>query len=142
MTDNSTNLLSPIAPIGSTTIELVVFEIAAVSFGIPMSKINRVISNVFLGEDYTLTQDVEIIDLHYRLTGIEITNFNAIVIWTGTDRQLSGIPIETVPILMTIPLDRVRTIPQHLRTNNPLGIATHIAIISDVELELTIFIVA
>ncbi|WP_310482935.1 hypothetical protein [Chamaesiphon sp. VAR_48_metabat_403] len=142
MTDNFTNLLAPIAPVGSTTIELVVFEIAEISFGIPMAKINRVISNVFLGEDYSLTQDVEIVDLHHRLTGIEIANFNAIAIYTGTDGQLYGIPIETVPSLLTIPLDLIRTIPQQIRTNNPLGIASHIAMISNSELELTIFILA
>jgi chemotaxis signal transduction protein len=142
MTDNYINLLPPIAPVRSTTIELVVFEIAEISFGIPMTKINRVISNIFLGEDYTLTQDVEIVDLYQRLTGIEIANFNAIAIFTGTDRQLYGIPIETVPILMTIPLDRIRTIPQDLRTKNPLGIASHIAMIANADLELTIFILA
>ncbi len=142
MTDSSTNLLSPIAPVSSISIELVVFEIAEVSFGIPMPKINRVISNIFLGEDYSLTQDVEIVDLHHRLTGIEIANFNAIAIFTSTDGQLYGIPIETVPSLMTIPIDRIRTIPQDLRTKNPLGIASHIAIIANADLELTIFILA
>jgi chemotaxis signal transduction protein len=140
--DNSPNLLSPTVPIGSTAIELVVFEIAEVSFGIPMTKINRVISNIFLGEDYSLTQDVEIVDLHQRITGIEIANFNAIVIFTGTDGRLYGIPIETVPSLTTIPLDRIRTIPQDLRTKNPLGIASHVAIIANADLELTIFILA
>ncbi|WP_295616971.1 hypothetical protein [Chamaesiphon sp. GL140_3_metabinner_50] len=142
MIDNSTNLLDPIAPVGSISIELVIFEIAEVSFGIPMTKINRIISNVFLGEDYSLTQDVEIVDLHQRLTGTEIANFNAIAIFTGTDGQLYGIQIETVPSLMTIPLDRIRTIPQQIRTNNPLGIASHIAMISNSQLELTIFILA
>jgi chemotaxis signal transduction protein len=142
MLDNLTNLLPPIVPLKSTTIELVIFEIADVSFGVPMTKINRVISNVFLGEDYSLTQDVEIVDLHHRLTGIEISNFNAIVIFTGTDRQLYGIPIETVPSLLTIPFDRIRTIPQEIRTKNPLGIASHIAMIANADLELTIFILA
>jgi chemotaxis signal transduction protein len=142
MTDNFTNLLAPIAPIGSISIELIVFEIAEVSFGIPMTKINRVISNIFLGEDYSLTQDVKIVDLHQRLTGIEIANFNAIAIYTSAEGQLYGIPIETVPSLMTIPLDRIRTIPQQIRTNNPLGIASHIAMIVNSELELTIFILA
>ena len=140
--DNLTNLLPPIALLKSTTIELVVFEIADVSFGVPTTKINRVISNVFLGEDYSLTQDVEIVDLQHRLTGIEISDFNAIVIFTGAACQLYGIPIETVPSLLTIPLDRIRTIPQQIRTKNPLGIASHVAMISNSDLELTIFILS
>jgi chemotaxis signal transduction protein len=123
-------------------LELVVFDIDRISFGIPMTKINRVISNVFIGEDFSLTQDVEILDLHYRLSGIEISNPNAIAIFTGDNRQLYGIPIETVPILTSVPLDRIRTLPHDFRTTNPLGIASHVAVISDSTTELTIFILA
>ena len=42
------------------TIELVVFDIGDVSFGIPIYKIDRIISNVHLDENPTLTQNVEI----------------------------------------------------------------------------------
>jgi chemotaxis signal transduction protein len=124
------------------TIELVMFEVAQLNFGIPMTKVNRVISNVFIGEDFSLTQDVKILDLHHRLSGIEISNPNAIAIFTGTDRQLYGIPIETAPTLISIPLDRIRTIPNDVRQSNPLGIANHIAMISTENTELTIFILS
>jgi hypothetical protein len=123
-----------------STIELVVFDLAEVSFGIPMTKINRVISNVFLGEDYSLTQDVQILDLQYQLTGSEICNPSAIAIFTSNDLQLYGIPIETVPSLIDVPLDRIRILPSDFRTNNPLGIASHIAIFSHQNIESTIFI--
>jgi hypothetical protein len=122
------------------TIELVIFDLAEVSFGIPMTKINRVISSVFIGEDYSLTQDVQILDLHHRLTGIELSAPTAIAIFTAEDRQLYGIPIETIPVLICVPLDRIRTLPSEFRTTNPLGIASHIAMISTADSELTIFI--
>jgi chemotaxis signal transduction protein len=121
---------------------LVVFELAEVSFGIPMTKINRVISSIFIGEDYSLTQDVQILDLHHRLTGVELSEPTAIAIFTSDDRQLYGIPIETVPTLASIPLDRIRILPHEFRINNPLGIATHLAMISTPITELTIFILA
>ena len=124
------------------TIELVMFEVAQLSFGIPMTKINRVISNAFIGEDFSLTQDVEILDLHHRLSGIEISNPNAIAIFTGKDLHLYGIPIETAPTLISIPLDRIRTLPDDVRQSNPLGIASHLAMISTEDTQLTIFILS
>jgi chemotaxis signal transduction protein len=123
------------------TIELVVFDIGEVSFGIPIYKIDRIISNVHPDENPTLTQNFEIIDLHERLTGIPISNPTAIAIFTNATQQLCGIPIDTVPTLICVPLDRIRTLPSDFRTTNPLGIASHIAMVST-PTELTIFILA
>ncbi|WP_310423404.1 hypothetical protein [Chamaesiphon sp. VAR_48_metabat_135_sub] len=134
------NKSSKLTPKIIPTLELVVFELAKISFGIPMTKINRVISSIFIGEDYSLTQDVQILDLHHQLTGLELLEPNAIAIFTSKDRQLYGIPIETVPTLVSVPLDRIRILPSEFRTNNPLGIASHIAMVSSPVAELTIFI--
>ncbi len=140
--DITSNLLPKPKQQVVSTLELVMFDVAKVNFGIPMTKINRIISNVFIGEDFTLTQDVEILDLHHLLSGIEISNPNAIAIFTGQDLKLYGIPIETAPTLISIPLDRIRVLPADIRRDNPLGIASHIAMISDAITELTIFILA
>jgi chemotaxis signal transduction protein len=124
------------------TIELIIFDIGEVSFGIPITKINRVISSIFIGEDFSLTQDVEILDLHHQLTGISLATPNAIAIFTGDRKKLYGIPIDTVPTIVCIPLDRIRALPDEIRTNDSIGIATHVAMVSDPELELTVFILA
>jgi chemotaxis signal transduction protein len=123
-------------------LELIVFEIGEVSFGIPITKIDRIVSSVHLGEDYTLTQNVEVLDLHHRLTGVPISTPTAIAIFIGNSQQLYGIPIDTVPNLTFVPLDRIRELPTDFRTTNPLGIASHVAIISNPISELTIFILA
>ena len=121
-------------------IELIGFEIGELSFGIPITRIDRIISNIHLGEDYTLTEHVEIVDLYDRLFGVDLSNPTAIVIYRGDGQQLYGIPIETVPTLILVPLDRIRILPSEFRTNNPLGIASHIAMISDLTIASTIFI--
>ena len=113
------------------TLELIVFGIDEVSFGIPIHKLDRIISNVHLDEDYTLIQQVEILDLHDRLTGVAIANPTAIAIFTSDTGQLLGIPIATIPTLIDVPLDRIRTLPSEFRTNNAIGIASHVAMISD-----------
>jgi chemotaxis signal transduction protein len=136
----ASNLLLETKQRSSPAIELVVFQVDRVSFGIPMTKINRIISNVFIGEDFSLTQDVKILDLHYHLSGVEIANFNAIAIFTDRNSQLCGIPIETAPILVSVPADRIRILPTEIRTDTPLGIASHIAITTNEDRPLTILI--
>jgi hypothetical protein len=122
------------------TIDIILFNICEVSFGIPIAKINRVIYNGYLGEDFSLTQNVEILDLHHRLSGISISNPDVIAIFTDNSQQLYGIPLDLPPVLMSIPLDRIRTLPIDFRTSNPLGIASHVAMIANATTELTIFI--
>ena len=58
------------------------------------------------------------------------------------DEVSFGIPIDTVPTLVCIPLDLIRTLPDDFRTTNPVGIASHIAMISNSTTALTIFILA
>jgi hypothetical protein len=122
------------------TVELIVFDIDEVKFGIPIIKIDRIINSIHLGEDYTLTKNVEILDLYDRLFGIGISNPTAIAIFIGDSEQLYAIPIDTTPTLVSVPLDRIRILPSEFRTNNPLGIASHLAMISTPVTESTIFI--
>jgi chemotaxis signal transduction protein len=122
------------------SVELISFEIDQIKFGMPIAKIERIISNIHLDQDYTLAQHIEIIDLQDLTTGIPITNPTAIVIFTDNLQRSCGIPINTVPELITLPLDRIRLLPQEFRNTNPLGIASHLAVISTPEAELTLFI--
>ena len=136
------------------TIELIVFNLGEVSFGIPMLKIDRILNETNLLRDFSLTagaavlfwgnpriknrQDIEILDLHQRLFGTSIVNPTAMVIFRGD--KLVAIPIDTTPALTSVPLDRIRILPTEFRTNSPLGIASHVAITSIDDTESTIFI--
>jgi hypothetical protein len=120
------------------TSELIIFDIGEVSFGIPMNKIDRVINKATFDENFQVGQDIEILDLHHRLFEISISNPTEMAIFKGD--KLYAIPIDTIPTLVEVPLDRIRIIPTEFRTNNPLGIASHIAMISTPTAELTIFI--
>jgi chemotaxis signal transduction protein len=126
----------------TSKIELIIFDIGEVSFGIPITKIDRIISNVHLDQDHTLTENFTILDLHDRLTGISIVNPTAIAIFTTDQQQSFGIPIDTVPTLLAVPLEVIRTIPNEFRITSPLGIASHLAIVPMSMTQLTIFILA
>jgi hypothetical protein len=122
----------------AVTSELIVFDIGKVSFGIPMTKIDRVINKAAIEQDFQIGQNIEILDLHYRLFEISIANPTAMAIFNGD--KLYAIPIDTTPTLIEVPLDLIRIIPAEFRANNPLGIASYIAIIYTTNSELTIFI--
>ena len=137
-----------------SAIELIVFNLGEVSFGIPMTKIDRILNETNLLRDFSLTagaavlfwgspriknrQDIEILDLHHRLFGNSIANPTAMVIFRGD--KLVCIPIDTTPALIPIPLDRIRILPAKFRTDSPLGTASYVAITSIDDNELTIFI--
>jgi hypothetical protein len=121
------------------TIELIVFNLGEVSFGIPMTKIDRVVNKTNLDRDFQIGADVEILDFHHRLFGTSIVNPTAMVIFRGD--RLVGISIYTTPTLVSVPLDRIRILPAEFRTNSPLSIANHIAITSDFAIESAIFII-
>ncbi len=131
---------SELAQPNALTVELICFEIDQIKFGIPIPKIERIISNIHLDEDYTLAQHLQIIDLQDLLTGMPIANPTSIAIFTDNQNRSYGIPINTVPELITIPLDRIRLLPKEFRDTNPLGIASHLAMIPTPAAALTLFI--
>ena len=120
------------------TIKLIVFNLGEVSFGILMTKIDRVVNNANLDRDFKIDAGIEILDLHHRLFGTSSINPTTMVIFRGD--RLVGIPIDTTPTLISVPLNHIRILPDEFRTNNPLGIASHIAMTSIDDTELTIFI--
>jgi hypothetical protein len=121
------------------TIELIVFALGEVTIGIPMDKISRIINNL-TRTDFQIDPDVEPLDLHYQLFGASINNLTAMVLFKS-DRSYC-ISIDTTPALTSIPLDHIRILPAEFRINNPLGIASHIAMTSIDDRETTIFILA
>jgi hypothetical protein len=120
------------------TVELIVFAMGEVTIGIPMSNIDRIVNN-FTRSDFQIDPDVEPLDLHYQLFGSSINILTAMVIFKS-DRSYC-IPIDTTPTLTVIPIDLIRTLPDRFRTNSPLGIASHIAVISDFAIDSAIFII-
>jgi hypothetical protein len=122
----------------SATIDLIVFDVGEVSFGISLGKVDRVIEKPADCQDFNIGTGTQILDLHHRLFGSSIANPTAMVIFRSDG--LYGIPLDTTPTLIAVPLDRIRILPNEFRHDNSLDIASHIAMISTPTAELTIFI--
>ena len=121
------------------TIELIVFSLGDVIFGIPITKTDRIVNKTNLDRDFNLSAEIEILDLHHRLFGNSIVNPVAMVVLKGD--RLVGILIDVTPMLTPVTIDLIRVLPDQFRTNSPLGIASHIAVISDFAIDSAIFII-
>ncbi len=122
------------------TIELVIFDISDVSFGIPIAKIDRILNQIGTSQPFDLPADTQILDLHHQLFGFSFPNPAAYVIVRRDRLSVCGIPVDTLPTISHVPIDRIRTLPSELRATSPIGIASHVAMISEPTGELTVFI--
>jgi chemotaxis signal transduction protein len=121
------------------TIEMAIFEIDGISFGLPITKLDRIMNNP-TGNATTCPTDVEILNLHQQIFGISTTNTAACAVVRRDGQPPCAIPVDTVPTLIMVPIDRIRSIPNELRSTNPLGIASHVAIITLPTGDVTVFI--
>ena len=121
-------------------IEFAIFQIGEVNFGLPISKIYRIIDSQNTNGTLDLPADIDRLDLHDRIFETCCLNPISQVIVNGNRQKLLSIFVDTVPILMTVPIDRIRLISEELRSQSPLKIASHIAIIFDGIKEITVFI--
>jgi chemotaxis signal transduction protein len=121
------------------TIELVIFDINDVKVGLPIAKIDRVVNHTSTSTALNLP-NIHSLDLHQQLFGISASDPAAYVIVRKDKQQMCSIPVDTVPTFTTVNIDRIRTIPPELRATSPIGIASHVAIISTELEESPIFI--
>jgi hypothetical protein len=121
------------------TIELAIFEIDGISFGLPISKLDRIMNNSS-DNAASCPTDVEMLDLHQQIFGIKAESTVACAIVRRDGQPPCAIPVDTVPTLIMVPIDRIRSIPSELRSTNPLGIASHVAIITLPTGDITVFI--
>ena len=121
-------------------IEFAIFKIGRLNFGLPISKIYRIIDSNNPDAALNLPGEIESWDLHDQIFQTTcLSPVSQIII--NTDRQkLVSIAVDTVPMLIDIPIDRIRLITEDLRSRSPLKIASHVAIFFDGSEELTVFV--
>jgi hypothetical protein len=112
-------------------VELAIFDIGSACFGLPISTIDRVIDLSAGNHDFSsLLIDAEIIDLHHRLFGLSLADPHIWIMFNSLKGRLYRIPADTLPTLIPVPLDRIRILPDDVRSANPLGIASHVALVT------------
>ncbi len=121
-------------------VELLVFTIEEVWFGLPLGRVERIVDITNTRNDFSALANVELLDLHDWLFGSSLLMPTAWTIFKDAVGTLYGIPVDPVPTLVVVPIDRIRQLPQDIRTTSPLGIASHVALVTEPTRELTVFI--
>jgi hypothetical protein len=123
----------------TTTVELAIFDIGIVCFGLPIYYIDRIVCLANPNHDFnSQLADIEILDLHQRLFGMSLSDPTTWIISQSLNDRSDRIPTDTLPTLTHMPIDRIRILPDDFRAANSLGIASHVAMVG----ELTTFILA
>ena len=132
--------------------KLIVFEIGKLTVAFPIERVHKIINRTPVhgsGLGYTgITQidgrEITVVDLHQRLfraaSQDDMQSQGYLVIVQSIQRELLSIPTENTPMLMAVPLSRIRTLPESYRRSDTLEIASHVAMIPQAEKKLTIFV--
>ena len=139
---------SPTAP----PLKVLVFRIGSLNLGLRIESIYKVLNATqiyssglnWVGVVHMGDREVTVLDIHRRLFKTSRTNENVQpgyrVVIQNSQGELYGIPVEVVPALMDVPLSTVRVLPESFRHADTLGIASHVAVISQSETPLTLFL--
>ncbi|MDJ0702432.1 MAG: chemotaxis protein CheW [Leptolyngbyaceae cyanobacterium MO_188.B28] len=132
--------------------KLIVFEIGKLVVAFPIERVYKIINRTPVhssGLSYTgITQidgrEITVVDLHQRLFGAPSQDDGQtqgyLVIVQSIQNEFFSIPTANTPTLMAVPLSRMRTLPEAYRRSDTLEIASHVAMISHAEQEMTIFL--
>ncbi|NEP27525.1 chemotaxis protein CheW [Moorena sp. SIO3I6] len=133
-------------------LKLVVFRIESINFAFPIECVNKVINytTVYssglndIGIAHIDDDEIPIIDLHRRLfKSSKISTSNParfLLIAQNTMGEGFGIPVLKTPNLIEVSVSDIRTLPESFRQADTLGIASHVAVIPQENLSLTVFL--
>ncbi|GAC1448563.1 MAG: hypothetical protein NVS2B14_17000 [Chamaesiphon sp.] len=132
-------------------IKMLVFSMGGLNLGLRIESIYKVLNSTqiygtglnWVGLAHVGDSEVTVLDLQRRLFASNITTekFQGgyLVIVQNIKGELYGIPVETVPALIDVPLSSIRVLPESFRNADTLGIASHVAVVSQAETSLTLF---
>ena len=135
--------------------KLVIFPVANLNVALHIDVVQKIInySTIFssrlnhFGLVNIGDQEITVIDLHKKLFNIskseDKTDSNLkkyLILAENKVGELFGIVIDEPPKLLDVPLNKIRTIPASYRHADTLAIASHVAVISQDQDKLTIFI--
>lgn len=128
------------------------FPVGTLNFALSVDVVKKVYKNTTihssglndLGLAHFGDFDVPVIDLHRRIFNTTLAygpQLKSYVILTfNSANERFGVLIPNSPSLIDIPFDSVRVLPESYRRRDSLDIASHVALLSDQEPQITVFI--
>ena len=134
------------------SLKLIVFALDRLNLAFPVEYVEKVIKqkqiqgsgiNQF-GIANLNEQQVTVIDLHRRVfQAAQPSNYftdGYLVVVKNAKNEFCGVAVEKTPVLMDVPLSRIRVLPESYRRLDTLDIASHVAVIPQETETLTVFL--
>lgn len=134
-------------------LKLLVFGIGKLNLALPIEFVSKIIDKIpvyssglnYMSVAHLGDHEIVVIDLYKRLFKTSITDETAkytyLVIARNNRGEELGIPLTQTPNLLSVPLDRIRALPESYRRSDTLEIASHVAVIPEQATSMTIFLI-
>lgn len=136
------------------TLKVLMFSVGSLNLGLRIESIHKVLNSTqvhgsgenWVGLVHLGDREVTVLDLKRRLfpsqTNSDNTPKGYLIIIQNAKKELYGIPVEIVPALVDVPLPNLRVLPESFRHADTLGIASHVAVVteSESETQMTLFL--
>jgi purine-binding chemotaxis protein CheW len=128
--------------IDNKTLKAITFDLAGYWIAIPISYVVKVINAPpgqisqanGVGLVHLSNYAITVVDLHQRLnlgqSNIDSQNQKFLIVIRIGNSDLCSVPVSEPPTLLDIPLAEIRQLPNSYRRSHPLGIASHVAMVS------------
>lgn len=136
------------------SLKILTFAVSKLTLALPVNNVKKIVNLTNLTGSglghisITHLQDKEItvIDLHKKLFKTEAVDLNRakgyLIITSNEQAEMFGIIVNQTPILLEIPLEQVRVIPDSYRRSDTLDIASHVTVIEQADdMPKTVFII-
>lgn len=136
----------------NSVLKLVVFPISNLNLALPIESVYKVVNHLStygsglgsVGVTHLGEGEITVVDLHrhfFKSSQLIEANFQGyLVVVQNTTGELYGIPVAETPALMEIPLSMIRVLPESYRRADTLDVASHVAVMTQDEATLTIFL--
>ncbi|MBD2100631.1 chemotaxis protein CheW [Leptolyngbya sp. FACHB-261] len=130
-------------------LKVTAFSIGNLNLALPIVSIYKVLNHTqvhgsglnSVGIAYIEERELTVVDLHRRLLGTGApTQARYLIVIQNQIQELYGIPVLEIPVLMEVPLSRIRVLPESYRRADTLSIASHVALIHQMDAALTLFL--
>lgn len=135
-----------------TSVKLIVFPMGSLNLALPIKVVYKILNHqpVYgsginkVGVAHLDNQEVTVVDLYRHFFNSSSTRedyrYSYLVIVQNTTGELYGIPVADTPVLMEVPLSQIRVLPESYRRADTLDVASHVAVINQAEVPLTVFL--
>lgn len=133
-------------------LKLLVFSMGNLNLALPIKSVYKVLKHTPVygsgvqpvGVTHLGDSEVTVVDLHRRFFKSSLTSVppssRYLVIVQNTTGELYGIPVVDTPSLIEVPSSQIRVLPESYRRADTLDVASHVAVIPQETIPLTVFL--